>query len=231
MRSRFLGLAALPYWAAVVPLATITTTYIVAASVEHVAACVPYLTGCTSVSSTGRMAPESLVFRAGLLPAAVILILFWHRCAMFLELHGDRAGRVTGLKILGVILGLSLMLYALTLGFEDGIYPRLRRIGMSGFAIGTFLAELVFIVGYRPRRRDDTMAHWRWLVLLCVALPVFDVISEIVKWAAVDGNSPDHVATWNAFVVASAYYLVAGSIWRRHGFVSDHRLDSGRLNV
>ena len=226
MRSRYFGLAALPYWAAVLPLLTITTTYIIAASVEHVASCVPYLSGCTSVSSTGRMAPESLVFRAGLVPAAVVLILFWHRCAMFLELNGDGSVRIAALKITAIALGLSLMLYALTLGFQDDAYSRLRRIGMSGFAIGTFVAELIFILAYRPLRRPDTIRSWRWLIALCLALPVFDVISEIVKWAGVDGNSPDHVATWNAFVVASAYYLVAGSIWRRHGFESSYELKS-----
>ena len=227
MRSRFFGLSALPYWAAITPLLTITTTYIIAASAEHVATCVPYLTGCTSVSSTGRMAPESLVFRAGLLPAAVILVLFWHRCAMFLELGGDQSARVAALKAIGCVLGVSLMLYALTLGFEETAYSRLRRLGMSGFAIGTFVAELLFIVGYKPMRRADTEASWRWLIVLCFALPVFDLVSEVVKWAGVEGNSPDHVATWNAFVVASIYYLVIGTIWRRHGFESESRVGTG----
>ena len=224
MRSRFFGLVALPYWAAVLPLVTITTSYFVAASVEHVASCIPYLTGCTSVSSTGRMAPESLIFRAGLLPAAVVLILFWHRSAVFLELNGDTTFRVNALKAVGLALGLSLMLYALTLGFEDGPYPRLRRIGMSGFAIGTFVAELLFVFGYKPLRRADTSALWRWLIAFCVALPLLDLLSEVVKWAGVDGNSPDHVATWNAFVAASAYYFLTGTIWRRHGFRSDYHL-------
>ena len=224
MRSRFFGLAALPYWAAILPLVTITTTYLVAASVEHVATCIPYLAGCTSVSSTGRMAPESLVFRAGLLPTAVILMLFWHRCAIFLELNNDTTARVPVLKMVGVLLGLSLMLYALTLGFEEGAYPRLRRIGMSGFAIGTFVAELLFIFGYKPLRRVDTAKIWLWLIVLCAALPILDLLSEVVKWAGVEGNSPDHVATWNAFVAASAYYLLVGITWRRHGFASDIRI-------
>ena len=224
MTSRLFGLAALPYWAAILPLATITTTYVVAASVDHVATCVPYLSGCTSVSSTGRMAPARLIFRAGLLPAAVALILFWHRCAMFLELNGDASARVPALKLVGVVLALSLVLYALTLGFEDGMYPRLRRIGMSGFAIGTFVAELLFIFAYKPLRRSDTSRIWMWLVVLCAALPTLDLVSEAIKWAGVEGNSPDHFATWNAFIVASAFYLLVGLTWRRHGFRSDSRI-------
>ena len=227
MNSRYFGLAALPYWAAILPLVTITTTYVVAAGLDHVATCIPYLSGCTSVSSTGRTAPESLMFRAGLLPAAVVLVLFWHRCAMFLELHGDSSARVLALKTVGAVLGLSLMLYALTLGFEDGAYPRLRRLGMSGFAIGTFVAQLIFIFAYKPLRRADTATLWRWLIVFCAALPLLDLLSEIVKWAGVDGNSPDHVATWNAFIAASAYYWTVGITWRRHGFASEHIVGAG----
>ena len=219
---KLFDLRALPVWAAVLPLVTITATYIIAASVEHVATCVPYLTGCTSVSSTGRMAPESLVFRAGLLPTAVILVLFWHRCALFLELAGGPDRKTVALKVVGPILAVSLMLYALTLGFADAAYPAVRKIGMSGFAIGTFVAELLFIFGYRHLRRDDTRALWQILIVLCIALPALDLLSEIIKWAGVDGNSPDHIATWNAFIAASAYYLVTGRIWRKHGFDAEH---------
>ena len=225
MKARLFDVHALPIWAAILPLVTIILTHAIAASAEHVPACIAFISGCTSVSSTGRMAPESLVFRAGMVPAGVILILFWHRCASFLALAGE-SGKITApLKIVGFVLGLSLMLYALTLGFAEGTYPFWRRVGMSGFAIGTFVAELLFLVAYRHLRRRDTDALWRWLVVLCIALPMLDVMSEIIKWAGVEGNSPDHVATWNAFVVASAYYLVVGQIWRRHGLRSDYRLE------
>ena len=226
MRSRIFGLHALPIWAAALPFATITTTYIIAATVEHVPTCITYVVGCTSVSSTGRMAPESLVFRAGLVTAGVVLILFWNRCAVFLRLAGDASTRNAVITPVGVILGVSCMLYALTLGFEEGAYPQLRRIGMSGYAIGTFVAELLFILAYRRLRRRDTETSWRWLIVLCLALPLLDLASEIVKWTGVDGNSPDHVATWNAFVVTGAYSVIVGRIWRRHGFEAGHRVES-----
>ena len=226
MKQRLFGLDALPVWAAALPLVTITTTYIIAVSVEHVPVCITYFVGCTSVSSTGRMAPESLVFRAGLVPTGVVLILFWHRCAIFLRLLGDSSARTGALKLVGAILGISCMLYALTLGFEEGAYPLLRRIGMSGYAIGTFVAELLFILGYRTLRRSDTETSWRWLIVLCAALPLLDLVSEVVKWAGVDGNSPDHFATWNAFIVASAFSVIVGRIWRRHAYVATHTLNS-----
>lgn len=224
MTPRIFGLNALPVWAALLPLVTITLTHMIAASAGHVPYCVAYLTGCTSVSSSGRSAPESIVFRAGMVPAAVILIVFWHRCALFLELSGVRGRGSASLKVIGVILGLSLMLYALTLGYSDSIYPAIRRAGMTGFAVGTFVAEIIFIVAYRPLQRRNTENMWRWLIVLCVALPLLDLMSEIVKWSGVNGNSPDHVATWNAFIAASVFYVIVGRIWRAHGFDAAYRV-------
>ena len=68
MKNHAINLRALPLWAAVVPLVTVNVCYLIAVGMEHVPACIPYLSGCTSVSSTGRIAPESLIFRAGMLP-------------------------------------------------------------------------------------------------------------------------------------------------------------------
>ena len=89
---------ALPYWAAIVPLVTVNVCYVVAIGLDHLPACIPYLTGCTSVSSTGRIAPESLIFRAGMLPSALIVALFWQRCATFLRLGGQSGSRLVPLQ-------------------------------------------------------------------------------------------------------------------------------------
>ena len=152
---------ALPLWAAVVPLVTVNACYLVAVSLEHVSACIPYLSGCTSVSSTGRMAPESLIFRAGMLPTALILALFWQRCSTFLELGGQSGARLVALRMLGIIAGLSLIIYALTLGFEENAYRQLRRAGIIGFVLGTFVAEVLLIVSYRAMRIAETEKLWR----------------------------------------------------------------------
>ena len=173
---------ALPLWAAVVPLVTVNVCYLVAISLEHLPACIPYLSGCTSVSSTGRMAPESLIFRAGMLPTALILTLFWQRCSTFLELGGQSGARLVALRMLGIIAGLSLIIYALTLGFEENAYRQLRRAGIIGFALCTFAAEMLLIVSYRAMGIAETEKLWRWLVALCVALPLLSIAAELATW-------------------------------------------------
>ncbi len=220
------NLRAIPLWAAVVPLITINVCFVIAAGLEHVPSCIPYISGCTSVSSTGRMAPESLIFRAGMLPTAVILVMFWHHCATFLELGGQHGRRLAAFRVLGIVAALSLMVYALSLGFEGNTYRQLRRAGIIGFAVSTFAAEVMFIMAYRPMRIAETEKLWRWLVVLCLALPVLDILSEVLKWAGTPRRATNNTVAWNAFVAASLYYAVVARIWWHHGFGGQLRINS-----
>jgi len=213
-----IGMRALPLWAAVLPLATVNVCYLVAVGLEHVPACIPYFSGCTSVSSTGRIAPERFIFLAGMLPSVVILMFFWQRFAMFLTLGGQFGSRVVILRVLGVIAALSLLSYALTLGSEDEGYRQLRRLGINGFAVSTFLAQVLLIFFYRSMRIAATEKLWRWLVSLCVALPLLGIAAALAKYAGAPRHAANNIVAWNAFVVASAFYAVVARIWWHHGF-------------
>jgi hypothetical protein len=219
-------LGALPLWAALVPLITINVCYVLGVSLDHLPACVPYLSGCTSVSSTGRFAPESLVSKAGLLSSAVFLAFLWLRCATFLQLGGQAPSRLTLLRASGLLAALFLALYSVTLGMREEEYRILRRIGIDGFALSSLLAQVLFIVLYRPMRINATRKLTRWLVALCIALPLLGVAAEVAKWAGVPRRAANNTVAWNAFVVASAYYAALGRIWWHHGFAAEFRITS-----
>jgi hypothetical protein len=161
-----------------------------------------------------------------MLPTAVILALFWHRCATLVQLGGQSGSRPAILRVLGVIAALSLVVYALTLGFEDNVYRQLRRAGIIGFALSTFTAEALFISLYRPMRFAATEKLWLWLIILCVALPLLDIASEVAKWAGAPRKPANNAVAWNAFVAASAYYAVVARIWWQHGFSSQFNITS-----
>lgn len=219
---------ALPLWAAVLPLLTINCCYLVAIGLDHLPTCIPYLSGCTSVSSTGRLAPESLIFKAGMLPSAVIAILFWWRSAIFFGIGSESRFRLIAFRSLGVIAGVSLTLYALTLGYREDGYRLVRRIGIDGFAVSNFLAQALFILSYRHMRSDATEKLWRWLVALCAVLPVIAIAAEVAKGLGAPRHPTSSIAAWNAFVVLSAYYLVVSRLWRHHDFSADFRLSDSR---
>lgn len=218
-----------PFWAALIPLLTINVCYLVGVALEHLPACIPYISGCTSVSSTGRIAPESLISKAGLLSSAVVLAFLWHRCATFLQLGGQRPSRLILLRVFGYLAVLFLALYSVTLGLKEDEYRLLRRIGIDGFALSSLLAQILFIGLYRPMRIDATQKLTRWLVAICIALPLLGVAAEVAKWAGVPRRAANNTVAWNAFVVISAYYVVVGRIWWHHGFASEFRITlSGR---
>ena len=222
-------LRALPLWAALVPLVTINVCYLVGVALEHLPACIPYLSGCTSVSSAGRIAPESLMFKAGFLSSAVVLALLWHRCATFLQLAGQTPWGIIPLRVIGLLAVLFLVLYTVTLGLREDEYRFLRRIGINGFALSSFAAQLLFIGLYRPIRIDATQKLFRWLIVLCIALPLLGIAAEVAKWAGVPRHAANNTVAWNAFVVVSAYYAAIGRIWWHHGFASEFRIrSSGR---
>ena len=220
------GIRALPLWAALLPFVTFNVCYLIAISLDHLPACIPYLSGCTSVSSTGRVAPESLIFRAGMLPSAAILVLFWHRCGTFLQLGGQSPSRLVALRVVGVIAALSLVLYAVTLGLREDEYRFLRRVGIDGFALSNLVAQVLFISLYRPMRIDATRKLFRGLVIFCVALPLFGIAAEVAKWAGAPRHAANNIVAWNAFVFLCAYFIVVGRVWRQHGFSSQFDITS-----
>ena len=74
------------------------------------------------------------------------------------------------------------------------------------------------IILYRPMLIATTEKLWRWLIVLCVALPLLSVASEVAKWAGAPRHGANNTVAWNAFLVASAYYAVVARIWWYHGF-------------
>ncbi len=209
---RFLSL-----WAAVVPLLTFNVCYLIALAYEHVPACIPYLSGCTSVSSTGRMLPESLIFKAGMLSTAVVLALLWHRSANFLRAGGQTLSRVNMLRLFGFLAATSLTLYAVILGGKGDELRLLRRIGIDGFALSNVAIQIMFIVLYRPIRIVATRKLFRWLVVICVALPLLGIAAEVAKAMGMPRRATNNAVAWNAFVVVSTYYAVVARIWWHHG--------------
>lgn len=210
-------LQSLPLWVAVLPLVTINISYLVGVSMEHLPACIPYLSGCTTVSSAGRDVPESLIFKLGMLLSAVALVLLWHRLAAFLQPCGKYSSRVLILWVFSLLTALALIVHVVALGFKGDDFRLLRRISIDAFALGTLITQLLFITLYRPMRIETTQKLFRWLVVFCVALPALAIAMELAKWLGAPRRPINNIGAWNAFIVVSAYYVVIARIWWRHG--------------
>ena len=84
---------------ALAPIIGINLAYWIGAVHDNLPSCIPYFDGCTSISSTGRYPPGDRLFRAVMLPQAVLLAVTWYFTALWLQVTRPLAtkARVTAL--------------------------------------------------------------------------------------------------------------------------------------
>lgn len=139
--------------AALLPFLSVQLTYLVAASNGLVDWCFPYLDSCTSISATGRKPPASYLFRATMLPSAVILMAYWWLNYSWLgHLQRQRGGTPVVARcmlVLGILACIGLILYVTVLGERGDAWRTQRRVGTILFFSFTFLAQLLMLAQLR----------------------------------------------------------------------------------
>ncbi len=70
-------LTSIPLITALLAAIAIHFSYVVAAEAGHVPWCVPYVDSCSSISAAGRQGTERFIFRVMMMPAAVLMLLYW----------------------------------------------------------------------------------------------------------------------------------------------------------
>ncbi len=196
---------AVAYALALTPLLTLNFSYALAVMAEYVPACVPYLTGCTSSSSTGRpMLPKGVVFLPGMLTTALLTVLFWRRCAARLESVPPAAVA----RWLGLAAGLSLAAYAVSVGQQHDAFRATRSWGIAVYMHTHYAAQILFLLAWwrsaLPKRGLVT------LLVICILFPVLGVGAEIVKHFGLERHTVNNVVEWNAIALASLYFALTG---------------------
>ena len=74
--------------AVVLPFLTMAASYGLSVMDGHLPLCIPYLEGCTTITATGIYYPAAYIFRAGMISAAVVFILWWYCVRAWLESVG-----------------------------------------------------------------------------------------------------------------------------------------------
>lgn len=207
--------------AAVIPFVTIQVTYLVSASFGFVDWCIPYIDSCTSISATGRHPPASYIFRATMLPVAIIMMGFWWVSASWIGSMRRAAGldsdsRAQWMVGLGVLAGIGLILYVTVLGEVGDVWRRQRRIGVVLFFSFTYLAQLLWLAQLRPLALPNVeiLLQIKWL--LCISLlatGVLTVVFEFVNEAWYD--TVEDAFEWVLALMLQSNFLMAWLIWRR----------------
>lgn len=223
----------LPLLAALLPLVATLVAYGLSIRMGLVPACNPFLEGCVSISRAARHDLPNILFRALLLPAAVLQLMTWLLCPAWLQTIGaapDRWQRV--LPALGVAAGAFLILYGTFLGTEGEGYRWMRRYGVVFYFGLTCIGMLIVSdqiwrrLRSNPRERRVAVA----LLALCALLPLLGLAHGLLPlwWPApAVKDALENITEWWAGAIFTGFFVVLAWAWRRTGFCLQLRSRSG----
>lgn len=197
-------------------------------------ACNPLIEGCVSISRAARHDLANHIFRALVLPGAVLQGLTWILCSGWLKNLGAAAtGSLRVLPWLGALAAAFLVLYGTFLGTDGEGYRWMRRYGIV-FYFGFTCICMVVAAGQLSRtdrcgRATLPVRLDRVLVGLCAVLLVLGLASAFSPLYLADEQIKDRVENaleWNGALVFTLFFVSLAWLWRATGFRA--ALASGR---
>lgn len=202
----------MPLVAALAPLIGVNLAYWIGVQYENLPSCIPYIDGCTSISSTGRYPPGDRLFRAVMLPQAVWLIVTWHFTAAWLKTMGRPRGAALTVEISGLIGAAALILYVSYLASNDPFYEVMRRYGIYLYFAGTVIAQIAVTLVLRPSGLRKVMI---WIVAMPFVLGIYNLVQ---KTFIADLNSIENRIEWIVSLLMQAWFIALYVAWRRSNF-------------
>lgn len=200
------------------PLLCVHLTYVIAASHEHVAWCLPYWDSCTSISATGRQLPEKLVFKFIMLPTGLMIIAFWWLADQWLVHSGRQSSR--GMRYTGSIAALFLMLYVAALGEAGQAYASARRTGITLFFSLTFVTQLLFLTRCKPCTNSVTRLQttvFRWQRRSAVALLLIGLTTVMLDATYARYDDIEDAFEWVMMLFIVGQFCSHYWLWRESG--------------
>jgi hypothetical protein len=221
-------LRALPLLVFLIPALGANLSLWLSQTLELIPQCNVYLEGCASISAAGRNEPVIFLFRAVMIPTAVLMMLFWRLNACWLAELGETSRlRLRVIEAVGYTAGVFLILYATFLGTEGDAYRLMRRYGVTVFFAFTYLAQLLVSGVLWRWHRAGLQLPSRWLVPamvgVCIATLLGGLASIPVAEWAMNRSAANNIIEWNLSGLLMGWFLLAWLAWRQTGFRVDFR--------
>lgn len=211
-------LRGLPLYTGIAPVVGVALAYWMGVSNDVLPGCMPLIDGCTSISSTGRYLPGSLLFRAVMLPQAFVLAMLWYLSARWLDaLSGADRSNVT-LLVAGLGGALALVLYVTFLGTRQPFYEVMRRFGIYFYFLGTAVAQLTLalsLLKIAAQRTDALLRRYAVTMLWLCGLPfALGLLLSALKTTLENADMAENRIEWIAALFMQAYFVVLYLAWR-----------------
>ncbi len=215
-REQVIHLGGLGLFTGLLPLITIHITYLVSAWQGHVDWCIPYWDACTSVSATGRDGISYFIFKGAMIPAIVLMTLFWIINHRWLQALGYPRGK--GIGWLGFTAGAFLLVYVLSLGHAGDAFHLARQIGTAGYVGMTGIAQILLgAVLWRSGYPLLVRGGGRLVKLSALTLTIAIVSLILEAIPAVDYGEINHAFDWTLIVLLNIHGIGVALLWHKAG--------------
>ncbi|WP_334028479.1 hypothetical protein [Alteromonas sp. P256] len=203
------------------PFIAVHTTLLIGIFVGNLEPCNPYWSSCHSISATGRQYPEFFVFKALLIPTAVLMSAYWLLLYQWVQQVTEGAYKAKPLVLMGIIASIALVIYTVTLGAEGNAYGLARRIGVIFYFAFSAFAHLL-LLGYVDKvdtHHLNIVTEQNRLSISATILIVTAIFSAIVGYVFPEfwDEWENAYEWWFSLLMISMFYQV-GSMWKKTQF-------------
>lgn len=213
-----------------VPILVVHLCYAVSVQAGLIPGCVPYFSGCTSISAAGRHGAGYFLFKGGMIPAATLTAAYWLLCRRWLLALGAPDGAaLRALTVLGVVSALFLVLYTVYLGSKGDFYNLMRRYGVTVYLSFGALAQMLLVREFArvPGAAGRYRSVLRAKLALLAGLLALGLASLAAGQVAGDKDRAENVIEWWFAALMSVFYLVSAAAWRASGFSARFAVQAG----
>jgi hypothetical protein len=218
----------LPLITGLLPIIAIHLSYLIAILAGKLPLCNPYIHGCVSISATGRYPPASFLFKAAMMPEAIILAIYWLVNVAWLRALNRSAGetRAIGTAIggFGVAGALFLILYVTFLGTQEPFYEFMRRFGVYLYFLFSVIAQIILAVKVLRLPAgicSPFLIRITKIQLTLSLIPfVLGILNMILKSILEDSNPSERVIEWMFALMMQSYFVLSYFSWRDTQFTA-----------
>ena len=228
----------LPLITGFAPLFAVHVSYLIAIRAGVLSACIPYFSGCTSISATGRYPPSSFLFKSVMMPEAILMVAYWLFSVAWLRSLEQSAGRAgnsgTMIAVFGVAGALFLILYVTFLGTQGPVYDFMRRFGVYLYFLFTVIAQLILagkVLRVSSELRIPGIVRVTKYQLAIAVIPfALGILNLILKSVLDDARSAEYIIEWIFALLMHFYFMLSFFSWRATGFDALFSVDKSRLH-
>ena len=195
-----------------VPIIAIHSAYLVAAAQGHVPWCFPWFESCTSISATGRYGAAGYLFKGTMIPAAMLLMLYWHLMSRWLLSLGDAKPVARMIFVIGALGAIFLIIYTVALGVPGDEFRLQRRLGATSYFTLTYLSQLLVV--WRMEKLLPGDATRPWLLGLCMTALAIGVATLVLDAMLANYDDYEDAFEWILALLVHLYFLVTVVTWK-----------------